>query len=186
VSRADDFDDFLAAAHRGKPELDLTVNDRMKAGAGIAANVIRPLIVGPDSESEQWVAEVARAVGCPYTVLQKQRRGDHDVEISLPESGDWSGVTPVLVDDIVSTAGTMIAAARQIQSRDLAPPVCIAVHALFAGDAYAALTVAGVDRILSCNTITHASNRIDLSAPIAAAIEALLANRSAPSMREST
>lgn len=36
----------------------------------IAANVSRPVLVGPDQESGQWVARVAADVGCPYTVLR--------------------------------------------------------------------------------------------------------------------
>lgn len=144
----------------------------------IAAYVTNPVIFGPDSESEQWVAEVADAADCPYTVLSKTRRGDADVEVSIPDASFWVGMTPILVDDIVSTARTMIAATRQIELAGMAPPVCIAVHPLFAGDAFAALHAAGVERIVSCNTVAHATNRIDLCQPIAAAIGELLAEMS--------
>lgn len=76
----------------------------------IADNVRRPLVIGPDAKSEQWASEVAKGAGCPYTVLQKTRRGNHEVEVSVPDSAQWQGRTPVLVDDIVSTARTIIAA----------------------------------------------------------------------------
>ena len=48
--------------------------------AWVAAHVDRPVLIGPDAESEQWVQEVARLAGAPFTVLQKIRRGDKDVE----------------------------------------------------------------------------------------------------------
>lgn len=136
----------------------------------ISRNVHLPVIIGPDSESEQWAAEVAKGAGCLYTVLQKTRRGDRDVEVSVPDTEQWRGHTPVLVDDIASTARTMIAAVSHVRAAGLAPPICIAVHPIFAGDAYSALQAAGVAQIVSCNTIAHETNKIDLSRSMAAAI----------------
>src|SRR6266567_6497008 len=78
----------------------------------IRANVQAPLIIGPDGESEQWVSAVAKAAGAPYTVLQKVRRGDRDVEISVRDATNLDGQTPVLVDDIISSGRTMIEATR--------------------------------------------------------------------------
>ena len=65
--------------------------------------VPEPIIVGPDSESVQWVADVARRVDAPYVVMTKLRRGDRDVQVRLPEGAQAYGRTPVLLDDIVST-----------------------------------------------------------------------------------
>lgn len=55
----------------------------------IAAQVDKPLIIGPDSESEQWVTEVARRAGAPHLVLEKSRHGDRDVEIAMPDLAPW-------------------------------------------------------------------------------------------------
>jgi ribose-phosphate pyrophosphokinase len=142
--------------------------------AWIGANVQRPLLVGPDEESEQWVAEVAGLVDCPYTLLQKTRTGDHSVAVSVPTVAAWQGRTPVLVDDIASTARTMIAAAARMHEAGMSAPWCIAVHPLFAGEAFALLRAAGVAGVVSSNTVSHESNAIDMSAPIAAAIDSLL------------
>lgn len=140
----------------------------------IAANVSRPVLVGPDEESEQWVSEVAAAVGCPFTLLKKTRYGDHEVAVSVPGIAEWHERTPVLVDDIASTARTLIAAVARMHEANLAAPFCIVVHPLFAGDAYPLLAAAGVADVVSCNTVAHESNRIDLSAPLADAIALLL------------
>jgi len=140
----------------------------------IAANVARPVLVGPDQESGQWVAQVAAAVGCPYTVLRKVRSGDRTVAVSRPAADALAGRTPVLVDDIVSTARTMITAVGQLKVAAGAPPVCIGVHALFAGGAYAELQAAGAGRIVSCDTVLHTSNQIGMAAPLAAAVARML------------
>jgi ribose-phosphate pyrophosphokinase len=140
----------------------------------IAANVALPLLVGPDQESEQWVAEVAALVGCPFTLLQKTRTGDRSVEVSVPAVAQWRQRSPVLVDDLASTARTMVAAAARLHEAGLSPPWCIVVHPLFAGDAYSVLGTAGVAGVVSSNTILHHSNMIDMSEPIEDEIDSLL------------
>jgi ribose-phosphate pyrophosphokinase len=86
-------------------------------------------------------------------------------------SGDMA---PVLVDDIVSTARTMIAAAQHVRAAGLPPPVCIAVHALFAEDAFSLLQASGVARIVSCDTVMHPTNEIDLSPHLQEAVADVL------------
>ena len=142
--------------------------------AWVAANVERPVVIGPDAESEQWVQEVARGADAPFTVLQKIRRGDKDVEVSLPDTSALAGRQPVLIDDIVSSARTMIQAIASVRRVGLPPPVCIGVHALFAADAYDALLAAGPQRVLTCDTVPHASNGISVVEPLAAAVQDLI------------
>lgn len=136
----------------------------------ISANVDSPILIGPDSESEQWVSEVARGANAPWLVLEKVRRGDRDVSVSIPDITALRGRTPVLVDDIISTARTMMAAVRHLTGQGLAAPVCIGVHAIFSGDAHAELLSAGAARIVTTNTIPNSSNAIDLTPAIADAL----------------
>ncbi|HEY5799168.1 MAG TPA: phosphoribosyltransferase family protein, partial [Burkholderiaceae bacterium] len=144
----------------------------------IAANVERPLIVGPDEESEQWVAQVARLLGCPHTVLRKVRHGDAEVDVSIPDVQQWRRCTPILLDDIISTAQTMIAAARNLAALGLPAPVCVGVHALFARGAYDALLAAGVARVVTGNSVAHPSNAIDLLPVLAEPVRGLIAAQS--------
>ena len=144
-------------------------------GDWIAEHVDNPVIIGPDGESEQWAARVATLVGCPCIVLEKTRKGDRDVEVSALDASGWKGGTPVLVDDITSTAQTMIATVGKLKEAGLPPPVCISVHAVFAGSAYDDLRAAGVARIASCNTIAHSTNQIDVAEAIAVAAVEMMA-----------
>ena len=105
----------------------------------IKAHVEKPLIVGPDTESEQWVADVAQRAGAPHLVLDKVRLGDRDVEVIAPGLEKWKGLQPVLVDDIASSGRTMIEAARHFEKAGFAKPICVVVHPLFAEDAYETL-----------------------------------------------
>ena len=142
-------------------------------GDWIRTHVTSPVVVGPDSESEQWVAAVAARASAPYLLLEKVRHGDRDVRVSTAHAGKWLGHTPVLVDDIVSTARTMTAAAVQFRDAGFTESLAIGVHALFADVASDELKAAGVRRIITCNTVAHRSNAIDVTNTLAAAIQQL-------------
>ena len=140
----------------------------------IREHVARPVLVGPDSESAQWVRAVAEDAGAPAVVLEKIRRGDRDVQVSVPDVERWRDYTPVLVDDIISTARTMIETVGHLHRAGLAAPVCIGVHAVFADAAYDQLLAAGAARVVTTNTIPHVSNAIDLAPHLADAAGELL------------
>ncbi|MBX9853157.1 MAG: ribose-phosphate pyrophosphokinase [Cytophagaceae bacterium] len=131
--------------------------------AWIKDNIKNPLLVGPDSESEQWVKKVAEDAGAPFIVLEKVRKGDKDVEIKVPDFSTWKNYQPVLVDDIISTAHTMIETTKHLLQAGFNKPVCIGVHGIFAGNAYRELMDAGADSILSSDAISHETNRISIA-----------------------
>lgn len=141
----------------------------------IRSNVVRPLIVGPDLESDQWVSRIAAATQCPHVVLDKRRFGDHDVKIELPDLSAWRGRQPVLVDDIISSAATMIEAARMLAVAGMQRPVCVGIHGLFAGDGFKELSAVS-ERIVTTNSVRHASSAIDLSKEIATTVAELAAH----------
>jgi ribose-phosphate pyrophosphokinase len=141
----------------------------------IKANVEAPVLIGPDAESEQWVSAVAGIANAPHVVLEKVRRGDRDVSVSVPDPEALRGRTPVLVDDIISTGRTMIAAVQHVLAQKLVPPVCVGVHAVFSGDAHEALLAAGAARVVTTDTITHSSNGISTYPAIAVAVAVAVA-----------
>jgi ribose-phosphate pyrophosphokinase len=90
------------------------------SGAPLLADLIaqrRPgaLLVGPDSESAQWVSQAAARHGCDHAVCTKQRQGDHAVEIELPAL-PVAGRAVVLMDDVASTGHTVAQAARRLRA----------------------------------------------------------------------
>lgn len=140
----------------------------------IAEAVPDAVLIGPDSESGQWVADIAARSGMPWQVLAKERHGDYDVRVSLPDPAAVAGRTPVLVDDIVSSGHTILETLAHLRQLSLPPPLLVAIHPVFAGDAYDRLQGAGLARIVSTDTIPHPSNAIALGADLAAAASTLM------------
>lgn len=140
--------------------------------AWVKQHVKQPVLIGPDEESMQWVQEVARLADAPSLVLQKKRLGDAQVEVSQPDLLQYQEHTPVLVDDIISTAHTLIETGQHLKRLTSIKPVCIGVHAVFAAGAYEALLQAGAAQVVTCNTIPHPTNAISIDHMLAEAIAA--------------
>lgn len=141
----------------------------------IRDEVSEPLVVGPDEESEQWVRAVAEGVPCPHTVLRKARHGDRDVSVSdFHATGGHAGRTPVLVDDIISSARTMIETVAQCARAGGRAPVCVGIHGVFAAGAFEALQSAGAARVVTTNTIPHPTNAIDAGGVLAEPVRRFL------------
>ena len=138
--------------------------------AWLRAHVRDPVLIGPDAESAQWVGAVAGAAGAPFVILEKVRHGDRDVDVSVPGIEEWRGRTPVLIDDIISTGRTMLAAIRELTRQRMSAAVVVAAHAVFADGAYDELLRARPAAVVTTNTIPHPSNAIDVTELVADAL----------------
>lgn len=151
----------------------LAISSAPALASWIRDNVQHPYLIGPDIESEQWVAGVARLVGAPHQVLRKERLGDRDVRVSLPDLEALRGRTPVIVDDIVSSGRTMAAAALHFTSAGITAPVCVAVHALLNEAGVIELERLGA-RLVSTTTVPHQSSQIDITGLIGSGVRQLI------------
>lgn len=147
----------------------LTLHATKKIAQWIQHHLRDPILIGPDEESRQWIAEIASFNHLPFVIGQKKRLGDRKVMVSLPEIKNLNHV-PILVDDVISTGMSMLETLKQLTSRGFKNPVCIGVHALFDTETENKLTLAGAKQIVTCNTISHSTNKIDISDIIAKGI----------------
>lgn len=145
----------------------------------IDAHVTLPLIIGPDSESAQWVTAVSNLLCAPSVVARKERHGDRDVEVFLPQIDNWRDHTPVLLDDIVASGSTMVQTLRSLHGRTSRPPVCVALHGLFAEDSLENLRTEGAGLVVTSNSVINTASQIDISKPVAEAMVSLCATRPA-------
>jgi len=134
----------------------------------------RPLIIGPDSESGQWVSSIAAVAGAAALVLEKIRETDRSVRIELPEVRHFGDHQPVIVDDIVSTGITMAKLVSGLVAGGFRPPVCCCVHPLFVESAYERILDAGALQVISCDTVLHPSNKISVGKLLAEGVLASL------------
>ena len=150
--------------------------DNLSATPAIAdalRNTVDPasIVIGPDAESEPWVRDLAARLGLAHAVARKTRRGDRSVEIRFDDPVRLAGRPALMVDDIVSSGGTLIACARALTAAGSAGIDAIVTHALFPPELAQELTLAGVRSIRSTTSVPHPTNAIELDALFAAALD---------------
>lgn len=154
-----------------------TIPSRVVHGAGLLGQWLaqqeQVLLVGPDAESEQWVSAIARQSGHPFVVGSKQRHGDRDVRVTLPDLQPWQSRTAIIIDDVISSGHTVLDCLVALRRQGLQQVGCACVHGLFAPGVESMLDAAGLAWLASTNTIAHVTNRIDISPLLVAPIREL-------------
>jgi ribose-phosphate pyrophosphokinase len=130
----------------------------------------KTVVVGPDEESQAWVSDLASRLGLQCAVARKTRRGDRSVEITFADPVLFNGRPALLVDDIVSSGGTLMTCAKAVQAAGATTIDAVVTHALFAPELAAGLLQAGVRSLKSTDSIHHPSNSIVLDAVLADAL----------------
>ena len=130
------------------------------------------ILLGPDSESEQWVRSLAEADHLTYGVARKERLGDRKIRITLPDL-DLSAKAVVLVDDVISSGETIAIAAQACLQRGAQRVDVLVTHPLFAQGSIERIRQAGVEEIWSTDSISHPSNCIALTSLIAGAVQSI-------------
>lgn len=142
--------------------------DDLSAMPAIAAKLRRvpldpdTIVVGPDAESKQWVDMLAKLIDRPSTVARKIRRGDRSVAISFDDPSLVAGRPALLVDDIVSSGGTLIACSKALHAAGATFVDAVITHALFPQTRYRELAFAGLRSISSTHTVPNFTNGIVL------------------------
>ncbi|MDR3283380.1 MAG: ribose-phosphate diphosphokinase [Candidatus Methanoplasma sp.] len=145
----------------------------LKAAAAIAEyfkdrNIDR--VLSPDAGAAGRAKDVADRIGVPYGHLDKTRLSGSEVEISETDL-DCEGQRILIVDDMISTGGTIVAA-KQILREAGAESVSVAcTHGVFVNNALERLTGNSLDTVLCCNTVENGVSNISVAGIIADAIK---------------
>ncbi len=160
--------DHLGQALPGREAITLAASKPM--GEFLAAKTNSPLLVGPDTESEQWVRAIAEPAGLEYIIAHKQRLGDRQVKVTLPKC-DYRGHEVILVDDMISTGRTIADVAQKLKQAGAGTLHCLVTHALFPDEVSELLHNAGVESIWSSDSVSHPSNAVHLTNLLATAVK---------------
>jgi ribose-phosphate pyrophosphokinase len=124
--------------------------------AGAVAPSMRDnsVVVAPDFGAVQRAREFARLLQVPMAFVHKTRLDGEEVE-AHGVIGDVHGRLPLIVDDMLSTGGTLAAAVGALRAAGAAEPMTVAVtHALLAGRAREILRTLPLARLVAADTVT--------------------------------
>jgi len=130
-----------------------------------------PLVVSPDQGGKNRAKEFAKEFGTKYIALEKKRdKKTGKVQIKTKNSDTVVGRDLILVDDMISTGGSIIKATQFLKKQKCKRVYVACTHALLMNDAEKKIRKAGVTRIVSANTIPGKTSVVDVSNTIAKAI----------------
>ncbi|GAB3358781.1 MULTISPECIES: ribose-phosphate diphosphokinase [Giesbergeria] len=163
----------VATLHEAVPAMQTVV----VSGAPLLADWIvqqraGALLMGPDGESAQWVAQAAARHNLDHAVCTKERHGDRQVSIVLPPV-PVQGRAVVLLDDMASTGHTLIQATALLRAAGATSVDVAVTHALLDAAALQALHDAGVEHFWSTDAVLHPSNCVALAPALSDALQTL-------------
>ncbi|MDA3855764.1 MAG: ribose-phosphate diphosphokinase [Candidatus Woesearchaeota archaeon] len=120
-------------------------------------------VIGPDWESYQWADTISKEIGVEDTVFDKTRHSSRTVDVEVTKDIIIKGKNVVIVDDIISTGNTMVKACQKARKLGAKTVNAIGVHGLFVEKGYIKMKRAGFDDIVTCNTVEHETNKIDIT-----------------------
>ena len=130
-----------------------------------------PLVVSPDQGGKNRAKEFAEKFESEYISLEKKRdRKTGKVQIKTKNSDTVVGRDLILVDDMISTGGSIIKATQFLKKQKCKRVYVACTHALLINDAEKKIKKAGVTSIVSTNTIPGKTSVVDISSTIAKAI----------------
>ncbi|GAB4155072.1 MAG: ribose-phosphate pyrophosphokinase [Planctomycetota bacterium] len=116
------------------------------------------VVTSPDIGSIKIAREFGNRLGAPLAVIDKRRSDENNVE--MPHIiGDVKGKTVLLVDDMISTGGTLVNAARALKDAGATQVLCAVSHAVLAGNAVEKLSKAEIDKLYVTDTIPLGKKR---------------------------
>ena len=128
------------------------------------------MVLSPDIGAAGRAKMVGEVMGVPYDHLEKTRLSGTDVRIA-PAKADVKGKKVLIVDDMISTGGTIIAAAYALREAGAAGIAVACTHGVFVNNAIEKFTGSSLDALLSCNTLNNPVSHISVASLIAEAIK---------------
>ena len=124
------------------------------------------VVVAPDLGAVKLAERYARRLGLPTAFVHKQRSSGSEVSVRRV-TGEVEGKRPLIVDDMISTAGTVQATLEALLEAGCHPEATIAAtHGLFVGPAIERLASLPVSRILVTDSVARQGAYDDLPHPV--------------------
>ena len=115
-------------------------------------NLEKPVVVSPDVGSMKMADNYAKHLGCGVAVVQKRRLSDEVVE-NGHVIGDIADKDVLIVDDMITSAGSMAAAIKTAREYGARTVRAMATHGLFVSNAFERLLEAAPTEVIVTDTV---------------------------------
>jgi len=114
----------------------------------------RAVVVSPDVGGVKRARNLSQMLDLPIVVMEKKRNLDQKDESEVYQIiGDIKGKTAIIIDDIISTGGTIANAAQSLKEAGASSVIVCGTHGVFAGEAIEKIKKSPIDIMISADTI---------------------------------
>jgi len=120
-----------------------------------------PVVLSPDTGAIELAKEAAEVIGCDYDYLEKTRISPTEIKIA-PKNLDVKDRDVLIVDDIISTGGTVATATKMLKEQGADKVVVACVHPLLIGDALNKLYTSGANEVIGTDTFPSPVSKVSV------------------------
>jgi len=136
----------------------------------LSSRVDDPIIIAPDKGALDHAKTMAGIIGCEYDYMEKVRISAEKVETHL-KNFNVEGRSAIIVDDIISTGGTIVNASRILHSQGAMDIKVVCVHPVLVDDALLRIFSTGVEEVIATDTIKSEVSVVSVAPLIAEALK---------------
>ena len=129
-------------------------------------------ILSPDKGAISRATEVASLIGCEFSYLEKTRIDAHTIE-HTPKDLDVSGKVVAIVDDMISTGGTICRASDALRRQGATEVHAACTHGLFTGGALSRLAN-HVDGVYTTDSLPNPRASVSAAPALARGLSSLM------------
>ncbi len=138
------------------------------------AAMAKPFVLAPDAGASVRAEAMATKMNCNFAALEKARdRVTGETSIKVPEGIDLEGMDVVVIDDMISTGGTIAKAAKAAKEKGARSVVAACTHALLAEGAMQKMKDAGIRELVATNTVPSPYSKVSVAPLLADFIKQL-------------
>jgi ribose-phosphate pyrophosphokinase len=121
-----------------------------------------PIVLAPDKGALEFAKTASKILNAEYDYLEKTRLSPTEIQIA-PKTLDAKDRDVLIVDDIISTGGTMATAVKLLKEQGAKKIIAACVHPVLIGDALNKLYSAGVEEVVGTDTYLSEVSKVSVA-----------------------